>query len=80
MVLIKTPPRPNRSWWNTILNGNSPSAPSAPSATLAPSASSAQQQVTSDADLDAPITDSDLKKSLYYYNPTKVVLKRIYII
>lgn len=31
---------------------------------MAPSASSAQQQVTSDADLDAPITDSDLKKSL----------------
>jgi len=31
---------------------------------LAASASSAQQQVTSDADLDAPITNSDLRKSL----------------
>lgn len=57
-------PRPNRSWWDTILNGNSPSAPSAASAPLAASASSAQQQVTSDADLDAPIAYSDLKKSL----------------
>jgi len=31
---------------------------------LATSASSAQQQVTSDADLDAPITNSNLRKSL----------------
>ena len=57
-------PRPDRSWWKTVFNVNSPSAPSASSAPSAASASSAQQQVTSDADLDVPTTDSDLKKSL----------------